>query len=157
MNADISSREQQLGAQVLGEAADAQGMLDWIKVACPDLMLLDWELPGLDALERKNKMLRRILGWMAIASIVRGHLLMVVEHGETENGRAHHDPPAPALSAPGSPGTIARSPSCRDPFSCGAWPVTSVTTSTSSGRCQACRICHISQFLTGQSLAVSSF
>jgi DNA-binding NarL/FixJ family response regulator len=41
--------EQQPGVQVLGEAADAQGLLDWIKAACPDLVLLDWELPGLDA------------------------------------------------------------------------------------------------------------
>jgi DNA-binding NarL/FixJ family response regulator len=31
---------------VLGEAVDATGLLDWGKAACPDLVLLDWELPG---------------------------------------------------------------------------------------------------------------
>jgi DNA-binding NarL/FixJ family response regulator len=32
--------------EVLGEAVDATGLLDWVKVACSDLVLLDWELPG---------------------------------------------------------------------------------------------------------------
>lgn len=31
---------------VLGEAVDATGLLDWVKAAGPDLVLLDWELPG---------------------------------------------------------------------------------------------------------------
>ena len=34
---------------VLGEAVDATGLLDWGKAACPDLVLLDWELPGFNA------------------------------------------------------------------------------------------------------------
>ena len=38
---------QQPGMEVLGEAVDATGLLDWTRVACPDLVLLDWELPGL--------------------------------------------------------------------------------------------------------------
>ena len=41
--------EQDPGIQVLGEAVDTTGLLDWVKVACPDLVLLDWELPGLEA------------------------------------------------------------------------------------------------------------
>jgi len=39
--------EQQPGVSILGEAVDATGLLDWVKAACPDLVLLDWELPGL--------------------------------------------------------------------------------------------------------------
>jgi DNA-binding NarL/FixJ family response regulator len=35
--------------EILGEAVDATGLLDWIKAACPDVVLLDWELPGLPA------------------------------------------------------------------------------------------------------------
>ena len=31
----------------IGSAVDSTGLLDWVKVACPDLILLDWELPGL--------------------------------------------------------------------------------------------------------------
>lgn len=38
---------QQSDLSVLGEAVDAQGVLDWVSAACPDVVLLDWELPGL--------------------------------------------------------------------------------------------------------------
>ena len=41
--------EQQPGIHVLGEAVDTTGLLDWVTVTCPDLVLLDWELPGLEA------------------------------------------------------------------------------------------------------------
>ena len=41
--------EQLPGVEILGEAADTTVLLDWAKVACPDLVLLDWELPGLPA------------------------------------------------------------------------------------------------------------
>ena len=41
--------EQQPGIHVLGEAIDTTGLLDWVKATCPDLVLLDWELPGLEA------------------------------------------------------------------------------------------------------------
>ena len=41
--------EQQPGVSILGEAVDVTGLLDWVKAACPDLVLLDWELPGLEA------------------------------------------------------------------------------------------------------------
>ncbi|MCD4739462.1 MAG: response regulator transcription factor [Anaerolineae bacterium] len=40
--------EQQPGVSILGEAVDITGLLDWVKAACPDLVLLDWELPGLE-------------------------------------------------------------------------------------------------------------
>ena len=35
--------------EILGEAVDATGLLDWVKAVCPDLVLLAWELPGLPA------------------------------------------------------------------------------------------------------------
>jgi DNA-binding NarL/FixJ family response regulator len=41
--------EHQRGVEILGEAVDTTGLLDWAKAACPDLVLLDWELPGLPA------------------------------------------------------------------------------------------------------------
>lgn len=40
--------EQDQDIHVLGEAVDATGLLDWVNVVCPDLVLLDWELPGRD-------------------------------------------------------------------------------------------------------------
>ena len=40
--------EQDAELSVLGEAVDATGLLDWVGIVCPDLILLDWELPGQD-------------------------------------------------------------------------------------------------------------
>ena len=41
--------EQQPDVEILGEAVDTTVLLDWVKAAHPDLVLLDWELPGLPA------------------------------------------------------------------------------------------------------------
>ncbi len=38
--------EQQPDIEVLGEAVDATGLRDWVSAAAPDVVLLDWELPG---------------------------------------------------------------------------------------------------------------
>lgn len=40
--------EHQPDIEVLGEAVDVTGLVDWLGAACPDLILLDWELPGGD-------------------------------------------------------------------------------------------------------------
>ena len=39
--------ERQPEMKVVGEAMDAKGLLAEAKEACPDVVLLDWELPGL--------------------------------------------------------------------------------------------------------------
>jgi DNA-binding NarL/FixJ family response regulator len=41
--------EHQPGVNILGEAVDTTGLLDWVNAVCPGLVLLDWELPGLPA------------------------------------------------------------------------------------------------------------
>ena len=41
--------EQQPGWNVAGEVDDAQALLDAVRLRCPDLVLLDWELPGMPA------------------------------------------------------------------------------------------------------------
>jgi DNA-binding NarL/FixJ family response regulator len=38
--------EQDRGLSVVGEAAEAGEVLDRLQATCPDLLLLDWELPG---------------------------------------------------------------------------------------------------------------
>jgi len=43
--------EQEADIEILGEAVDTTGLLDWAKASCPDVVLLDWELPGLPASE----------------------------------------------------------------------------------------------------------
>ena len=39
--------ERQLGLKIVGEAADAEELLAQMEGGCPDLVLLDWGLPGL--------------------------------------------------------------------------------------------------------------
>jgi len=39
--------ERQSGYQVVAEATDAQGLLAQAQVACPNVVLLSWELPGM--------------------------------------------------------------------------------------------------------------
>ena len=43
--------EQQPGWRVAGEAEDVQALLEHVHYGCPDLVLLDWELPGMPAQE----------------------------------------------------------------------------------------------------------
>jgi DNA-binding NarL/FixJ family response regulator len=43
--------EQQPGWNVAGEADDAQALLDAARLGSPDLVVLDWELPGMPAEE----------------------------------------------------------------------------------------------------------
>jgi len=43
--------EQQPGWRIAGEAMDAQTLLRQIRHGCPDLVLADWELPGMRAPE----------------------------------------------------------------------------------------------------------
>jgi len=38
--------ERQPEMKVVAEVVDAQGLLDEVRETCPDLVLLDWELPG---------------------------------------------------------------------------------------------------------------
>jgi DNA-binding NarL/FixJ family response regulator len=39
--------EQLVGIEVVGEAAEVKGLLTQVKMTSPNLVLLDWELPGL--------------------------------------------------------------------------------------------------------------
>lgn len=44
--------EQEPDLRVVGEAGDAQSMLDSLSICQPDLLLLDWGLPGFPAVEQ---------------------------------------------------------------------------------------------------------
>jgi len=41
--------EQEPGVNVVGEAAEAKTLLAQVAARCPDLVLLDWGLPGMAA------------------------------------------------------------------------------------------------------------
>ena len=60
--------EQQPGVSILGEAVDTTGLLDWVKAACPNLVLLDWELPGL-GVDRLLPTLRELCPGLAVIAL----------------------------------------------------------------------------------------
>ena len=60
--------EQQPGIHILGEAVDSTGLLDWVKVTCPDVVLLDWELPGLD-MDSQWPTLRELCPCLAVIAL----------------------------------------------------------------------------------------
>ena len=43
--------EQQSALEVLGEAVDAEDLIARVENGCPDVVLLDWELPGMATLD----------------------------------------------------------------------------------------------------------
>jgi DNA-binding NarL/FixJ family response regulator len=43
--------EQEVGLKVVGEAAEAAELLNQMRMTCANMLLIDWELPGLDAAE----------------------------------------------------------------------------------------------------------
>lgn len=43
--------EQRLGFKTIGEAIDTDDLLAQVKTFCPDLVLVDWELPGIPPTE----------------------------------------------------------------------------------------------------------
>jgi len=84
--------EQQPGVSILGEAVDATSLVDWVKAACPDLVLLDWELPGLET-DSLLPTLRQLCP----------HLAVVALSGRPEARRAALDAGADAFVSKGDP------------------------------------------------------
>lgn len=52
---------------VVGEAVDAADLLRMVRTRCPDLVLLDWELPGLKAQDLLSVLHKACAGLMVIA------------------------------------------------------------------------------------------
>jgi DNA-binding NarL/FixJ family response regulator len=49
--------EQDPDVEIIGEAAEVNSLLTKTRVGCPNLVLLDWELPGLEATESGQTLL----------------------------------------------------------------------------------------------------
>jgi DNA-binding NarL/FixJ family response regulator len=84
--------EQQPDLDVLGEATDAQEVLDWVNTMCPDVILLDWELPGL---EGSNA--------LAILRARRPHLKVIALSGRLEARGTALDAGTDAFVSKGDP------------------------------------------------------
>lgn len=84
--------EHQPGVEILGEAVDTTGLLDWVKATHLDLVLLDWELPGLPA--------------MTLLPLLQSHqpgLQVVALSGRPEAGQAALTAGADAFVSKGDP------------------------------------------------------
>lgn len=84
--------EQQPDLNVIGEAVDAQGLLDWVRAVCPDMVLLDWELPELPRDD--------------VVSALRAlcpHLLVIALSGRPEARQAAVDAGVDAFVSKGDP------------------------------------------------------
>ena len=83
---------QRLELDVVGEVAEAQGLLAEIKKARPDLLLLDWELPGLSANGHFPTLRNRY-----------PHLKVIALSGRPDTRRAALDAGADAFVCKGDP------------------------------------------------------
>lgn len=64
--------EQQEGWKVTGEASDTKELLEKASADCPDLILVDWDLPGIPA-EKLLPILRRKYPFSSVISLSRRH------------------------------------------------------------------------------------
>ena len=91
--------EQQPEYGVVGEAADAVGLLAGTEAACPDLVLLDWGLPGLAADELLGA-LRRVypnLHVIVLSGRPEEHQVVLAAGADAFVSKA--DPPEQLLAA----------------------------------------------------------
>ena len=72
--------EQEPGVELVGEVADVDTLLSQVEISHPDLLLLDWELPGLPADAG-----RRLL---AVLHMCRPFLQVIVLSGRPESNRS---------------------------------------------------------------------
>ena len=61
--------EQEPGMSVVGEAAEAEDLLAQVRAVHPDLVLLDWELPGLQAANPVLPTLRALCPHLSVIAL----------------------------------------------------------------------------------------
>jgi DNA-binding NarL/FixJ family response regulator len=84
--------EERSAFEIVGEAADAEELLAQVEAACPDLVLLSWELPGLAE-----------AGLLAALRRACDHLYVIVLSGRPETRQAILDAGADAFVSKGDP------------------------------------------------------
>jgi two-component system invasion response regulator UvrY len=90
--------EQQPDTRILGEAVDARGVLDWAHATCPDVILLDWELPGRAAMDLGSGLHRRCPDLTIIALSARPEVARAAREAGVDAFVSKVDPPEALLS-----------------------------------------------------------
>jgi DNA-binding NarL/FixJ family response regulator len=91
--------EQQAELNVLGEAADAQNLLAQVKEICPDVILLDWELPGMSADDLLSALRRKCPDVLVVALSGRVSARRAALAAGADAFVSKGDPPERLLSA----------------------------------------------------------
>src|SRR3712207_5520120 len=55
------------GIEVVGEAADGEAARATIPRTCPDVVVMDWQMPGMDGLQATRVLLERLPGLAVVA------------------------------------------------------------------------------------------
>jgi DNA-binding NarL/FixJ family response regulator len=91
--------ERQPGLKVTGEAVDAEGLLSQIRTSCPDVVLLDWELPGLEVSELISALRAVCPGVLVVALSGRPEARQLAQELGVDAFVSKVDPPERLLAA----------------------------------------------------------
>lgn len=91
--------QQQRDVEILGEAVDTTGLLDWVKATEPDVILLDWELPGLPAPALLSTLHDRRSGVHVIALSGRPEARQAAQEAGVDAFVSKGDPPECLIAA----------------------------------------------------------
>lgn len=91
--------EQQAGLEVIGEAVDAQYLLAQVEEDCPDVVLLDWELPGMAPADLMSALRRECADVLVVALSGRVSARQAALSAGVDAFVSKGDPPERLLSA----------------------------------------------------------
>ena len=91
--------EQEPGLSIVGEAADSEDLLAQVKVSCPDLVLLDWGLPGQQPADMLSLLRQRCPHLLVIALSSRPEIRQDTLAAGVDAFVSKGDPPEQLLSA----------------------------------------------------------
>jgi len=91
--------EEQSGLRVVGEARDCQELLAQAEAACPDLVLIDWDLPGMAGVDLCAALQRMCPGLHVIALSSRSGIEQEALAAGAQASVSKAGPPEPLLAA----------------------------------------------------------
>jgi DNA-binding NarL/FixJ family response regulator len=91
--------EEQSGLVVVGEATDGKELLAQVEAVCPDLVLIDWDLPGMAGVDLLAALLRTCPGLQVIALSSRPEVEQEALAAGVRAFVSKAGPPEPLLAA----------------------------------------------------------
>jgi DNA-binding NarL/FixJ family response regulator len=91
--------EEQSGLMVVGEATDCQGLLAQAEAACPELVLIDWDLPGMARVDLLSALQEMCPGLHVIALSSRPEVEQETLAAGAQAFVSKAGPPEPLLAA----------------------------------------------------------